>query len=144
MAAISIGGEVYSLAIRFLRVETIGVLIFALSCACMSVPVVCGFYGCGFHVTFTIHFVAFLGFEMCVGAFQPCVATHRSKYVPDEMQSTVNNLFRMPLNLLVAVGTVLSDHLEQHLIFLICASAHGIAMVCQAHLALSVRKKKIS
>eukprot|EP00965_Chrysotila_dentata_P181298 5984352-Pleurochrysis_carterae.AAC.1 len=31
--------------------------------------------------------------QVCVGAFQPCIATLRSKYVPDAMQSTINNLF---------------------------------------------------
>ena len=44
-------------------------------------------------------------FQVCVGAFQPCIATHRSAYVPDARQSTVNNLFRFPLNMLVAAGT---------------------------------------
>jgi len=133
---------VYGLAFRFLPVETIGVLIFATSFACMAVPVVCGFYGCGIRAAFGVHFVAFLGFEMCVGAFQPCMATHRSKYVPDAQQSTVNNLFRLPLNMLVAAGTVLSDYLPQHRIFLMCACAHGLAMLLQARLALSVRGQK--
>ena len=141
MAAISIGGEVYGLAARFLAVETIGVLIFLLSFVCMAVPVVCGLYGCGIHASFGVHFAAFLGFEMCVGAFQPCVATHRSKYVPDAQQSTVNNLFRLPLNMLVAAGTMLSDYLPQHQIFLMCASAHALATLCQAHLALRVFHK---
>ena len=28
------------------------------------------------------------------------------RYVPDAMQSTVNNIFRLPLNLLVAAGNI--------------------------------------
>ena len=137
MAAISIGGELYSLAFHFVAVEVIGVAIFALSCICMLVPVVCGYYGCGIHASFGVHFTAFLGFEMCVGAFQPCVATHRSKYVPDAQQSTVNNLFRFPLNMLVAAGTVLSDYLPPYLVFGMCASAHALATLFQAQLAIS-------
>ena len=126
-----------------MRVEFVGVLIFALSCVCMSVPVVCDLYGCGIHTTFAIQFAAFLGFEMCVGAFQPCVATHRSKYVPDGQQSTVNNLFRFPLNMLVAAGTVLSDYFPSYLIFAMCASAHGLAMACQLQLAYANPQSRV-
>ena len=53
--------------------------------------------GCG--IATGVQFSAFMGFDMCVGAFQPCIATLRSKYVPDAQQSMVNNLFRLPLNL---------------------------------------------
>jgi len=145
MAAISIGGEAYGLAFRFLRAETIGVLIFFISFVCMGVPVVCGLYGCGIRAAFGVHFIAFLGFEVCVGAFQPCIATLRSKYVPDAQQSTVNNLFRLPLNMLVAAGTVLSDYVPLHVVFLMCSAAHLLATLCQLRLALAVRhetKKK--
>jgi hypothetical protein len=53
----------------------------------------------------------------------------------------VNNRFRLPLNMLVAAGTMLSDYLPQHQIFLMCASAHALATLCQAHLALRVFHK---
>eukprot|EP00964_Phaeocystis_antarctica_P148566 scaffold115463_cov41-Phaeocystis_antarctica.AAC.1 len=78
--------------------------------------------------------------QVCVGAFQPCIATHRSKYVPDAQQSTVNNLFRLPLNILVAAGTMLSDHLPPHRIFAVCAAAHALATICQLRLAWLGRK----
>ena len=87
MTAISIGGELFTLATRRVSVETIGVAVFAASSLCMATPVYCSLRGSG--DTFTVLFTAFLGFEVCVGAFQPCIATHRSKYVPDAMQSTV-------------------------------------------------------
>lgn len=137
MAAISIGGELYNFASRVADVETIGVGIFAVACACMLVPVWCELAGCGPH-PFAVQFGCFLAFEACVGAFQPCIATHRSKYVPDAMQSTVNNLFRLPLNMLVAAGTVLSDYLPPAAIFSICAAAHGVAAASQAWLAARV------
>ena len=70
-----------------------------------------------------------------MGAFQPCIATHRSKYVPDAQQSTVNNLFRLPLNIFVAAGTMLSDYLFPHQIFAVCAAAHALATLCQLRLA---------
>jgi len=141
MAAISIGGELYNLVFRFIEVESIGVAIFACSFLCMLVPVMCGLKGWCISTSFGLQFTAFLGFEMCVGAFQPCIATLRSKYVPDSQQSTVNNLFRLPLNLLVAAGTVLSDYLPRYQIFAICATSHVLAGLCQTPLAFSVRAK---
>jgi len=132
MAAISIGGELYTLAFRIFQVETIGFVIFAAACACMTVPIWCDG---------PAQFAAFLGFEICVGAFQPCIATHRSKYVPDAMQSTVNNLFRFPLNLLVAAGTMLSDYFALPLIFAICAFALAAAALAQLWLAAQQQQR---
>ena len=60
--------------------------------------------------------------------------------MPDAQQSTVNNLFRLPLNMLVAVGTMLSDHLPAYHIFAICAAAHALATLCQLRLAWLGRK----
>jgi len=55
------------------------------------------------------------------------------------MQSTVNNLFRLPLNLLVALGTMLSDWFPPEVVFGICACAHLLAVLCQSRLALRTR-----
>ena len=54
-----------------------------------------------------------------------------------QLAKTVNNLFRLPLNMLVAAGTVLSDYLPLYLIFLVCSVAHGPATFCQTYLAVS-------
>ena len=65
--------------------------------------------------------------------------------MPDAQQSTVNNLFRLPLNMLVAVGTMLSDHLPAYHIFAICAAAHALATLCQLRLAwLGRRRQQLS
>ena len=79
MAAISIGGEAYNLAARYLSTEVIGVLICGTSCLTMGVPVFCALFGCVLPSAFAVQFAAFLGFEMCVGAFQPCMATRASR-----------------------------------------------------------------
>lgn len=139
MAAISIGGELYNYAFRAAPVEAIGVAIYAAASVCMGLLVWCSCSDCG-SFAFLVQFGACLGFEVCVGAFQPCIATHRSKYVPDHLQSTVNNLFRFPLNMLVAAGTMLSDHLPPHHIFAVCAAAHALATLCQLRLAWLGRK----
>ena len=139
MAAISIGGELYNYAFGAAPVEGIGVAIYASASVCMTLLVVCSCTDCGAYA-FLVQFGACLGFEVCVGAFQPCIATHRSKYVPDAQQSTVNNLFRLPLNIFVAAGTMLSDHLRPHQIFVVCAAAHALATLCQLRLAWLGRK----
>ena len=60
--------------------------------------------------------------------------------MPDAQQSTVNNLFRLPLNILVAVSTILSELLPAYHIFAICAAAHALATLCQLRLAWLGRK----
>ena len=62
--------------------------IFVCSFLCMLVPVMCGLKGWCISTSFALQFTAFLGFEMCVGAFQPCIATLRSKYAANAQQST--------------------------------------------------------
>ena len=79
-----------------------------------------------------------------MGAFQPCIASHRSKYVPDALQSTVNNLFRCPLNMLVATGTMLSDFFPLHIVFAICTVAHAAATLCQLRLAMATPNAKVA
>ena len=81
MAAISIGGELYNYAFGAAPVEGIGVAIYAAASVCMALLVVCSCSDCG-DLAFLVQFGACLGFEVCVGAFQPCIATHRSRYVP--------------------------------------------------------------
>lgn len=41
--------------------------------------------------------------QCCVGIFWPSLMTLRSKYVPEDVRSTIINLFRVPLNLFVCV-----------------------------------------
>ena len=52
---------------------------------------------------------AFLVLEGCVGCFNACAGTMRSRYIPEDVQAAVMNLGRVPLNLLVVGGTYLSD-----------------------------------
>ena len=46
----------------------------------------------------------FLIFEVCVGCFWPAISTLRAKYIPDNVRSTVMNIFRVPLNLIVILS----------------------------------------
>ena len=62
------------------------------------------------------------------------MGTIRSKYVPDNAQARVNGFFRLPLNVIVATGTLLSDAYPPSVIFSICASIHVVATLCQLRL----------
>ena len=43
----------------------------------------------------------------------------RSKVIPDELQGAVGNLFRIPLNSLVCIGTLLTDYYPARNVFAI-------------------------
>ena len=87
---------------------------------------------------------------MMVGMFNSCGATLRSKYYPDEIQSSVMTVFRLPLNLLVVVGTKLTDSANDvpslQFVFGVIVTMHLIAMGLQIMLQMtsSSAKKKDS
>jgi len=80
-------------------------------------------------------FVAFLGVELAVGMFFPCGGTLRSRYIPDELQGAAMNLCRLPLNILVVIGTKLTDLVAMPTVFAVCASWFSLGLVCQCVLA---------
>ncbi len=41
-----------------------------------------------------VQLLAFCLFEVCVGVFWPSMMSMRAQYVPEEMRSTIINLFR--------------------------------------------------
>merc|ERR1712136_114636 len=55
----------------------------------------------------TLCFLAFITFEVCVGVYFPMMFTLKSEIVPETSRSTIYNLFRVPLNVLV-VGSLLA------------------------------------
>ena len=48
-----------------------------------------------------VRFVAFLAFEACVGLYFPMMGTLKGDIVPEDMRSTIYNLYRLPLNVIV-------------------------------------------
>jgi len=49
------------------------------------------------------NFWAFVAFEFCVGIYFPAICTLKSECVPESHRSTIYNLFRAPMNLIVVV-----------------------------------------
>ena len=84
---------------------------------------------------------AFLVLEAMVGVFSACGATLRSKYFPDAIQSSVMTVFRLPLNLLVVLGTRLTDKAGDaaslQFVFFVVVGMHCVAMLLQLVLLTS-------
>lgn len=111
MTCISLGGILFSpsMLLSLAPAEYLGVGCFVVGALALLVPV----------FTTDIVFVlgAFLVFETCVGIFQPCGGVLRSKVIPDHLQGSVMNMFRIPLNALVVLGTLLTDYYPARLVF---------------------------
>jgi MFS family permease len=102
-------------------------------------PAVVGAKTGGFH--FPIMLASFLVFETTVGASFASMATLRSQSIPQELQGTIMNIFRVPLNVIVCLGTYLSNgngtgqdgwpsHPE---IFAVCSLLMLGCVACQAY-----------
>jgi len=113
MCCISLGGLLFSpsLLLRRFSPEGVGVIAFLIGAVALSIPV--------FRSDLLSVIVAFLVFETCVGIFFPCMGLLRSKVIPDSVQGTVMNIFRVPLNMLVVTGTFLTDYYHFSTVFAI-------------------------
>jgi len=111
MCCISIGGVIASpsMLLGMAPAEYLGVGCFLVGAVALLVPV--------FFNTLTPILGAFLVFEACVGTFMPCAGVLRSKVIPDELMGSVTNMFRIPLNSLVVIGTLLTDYIPARFVF---------------------------
>jgi len=111
MCCISLGGALFSpsLLLSLAKAEYIGVGCFVVGAMALAVPV--------FTESLVPVFGAFLVFETCVGVFFPCGGVLRSQVIPDELTGSVTNMFRLPLNSLVVIGTLLTDYYPSRFVF---------------------------
>lgn len=130
MISMTIGGIVFSLALSYLPVdaEFLCVLVYIISAASMLVPV--------FTFQFWPVFVSFIILECMLGMFNSCGAQLRSRYYPDNLQSSIMSVFRLPLNLLVVLGTKLSERASLDVpalqrVFGVVACMHMTALILQ-------------
>jgi predicted MFS family arabinose efflux permease len=126
MCCITIGGLLFERA-KNVAVEKLAIAVFALAALSVAIPVASR--------DFMVVFIAFLGVELAVGMFFPCGGTLRSRYIPDELQGSAMNLCRLPLNILVVVGTKLTDLVAMPTVFAVCASWFTLGLLCQCLLA---------
>lgn len=96
MAACMIGSSLFGPLIRIQSVEKVTGGMLAVAALSMALATV--------RTTSLAGVVAsFLAFEACVGLYFPAIGTLRSKYLPDSHRSVLMSMFRVPLNVIVAV-----------------------------------------
>ena len=136
MLAMSIGGMLFGVLTPIIPggAETLCILVYIISAIAMIIPV--------YKFEFWWVYIAFLVLEGMVGMFNSCGATLRSRYYPDHIQSTIMSAFRVPLNLIVVLGTVLTDRasttVELQGVFAVVVGLHLIAAGLQILLSLYV------
>merc|ERR1712178_583194 len=81
-------------------IEQIGLVIMGLSAASHFVVVMTS--------DVTIRFLAFLVFEACVGLYFPMIGTLKGDIVPEDMRSTIYNIYRFPLNVAVLMPLMMN------------------------------------
>merc|ERR1719231_389648 len=124
-----LGTRVYSYLSKTLAVEQIGLLVMLVSMGC--------------HLTVylfadvQIRFVAFLAFEACVGLYFPMMGTLKGDIVPEDMRSTIYNIYRLPLNVIVLMPLLLNFSISTT--FTVTSSILAVA-VAAAHFLKSVPK----
>ncbi|KAJ1490794.1 hypothetical protein T484DRAFT_2018513 [Baffinella frigidus] len=101
MVCITIGGELFAGMLKITTVWRGCVVIFFVAASAMLVPI--------FSSSFGMVLASFLVVEACVGATFGAMATMRTKLLPDALQASIMNIFRLPLNLLVVTGGRLGD-----------------------------------
>lgn len=74
-------------------------------------------------------FISFNLFELCCGLYFPTLGTLRSKLVPEEIRSTIMNVFRVPLNLIVVVALLKVDAVSSSTLFAVCGSLVSISIL---------------
>merc|ERR1712146_15868 len=88
---------------------------------------------------FSVTLASFLLFETTVGASFASMAMLRSQSIPQELQGTIMNIFRVPLNAIVCMGAHISsgdgsgkDGWPSHpQIFAICSLLMLGSVICQ-------------
>merc|ERR1740138_995738 len=95
-----LGTRVYAYLAGKLAVEEIGLVVMLVSTACHLTVF--------FFESVQIRFVAFLVFEACVGLYFPMIGTLKGEIVPEDMRSTIYNLYRLPLNVIVLLPLMLN------------------------------------
>ena len=123
-----LGGMAFLPLQSALGVEWATALICAVSAAAMVVPVLTA--------NFTLVLVSFLVLEACIGCWGACSANLRSSYIDEGLQSSIMTIFRVPLNVLVVIGTKLEETVPLPTVFLTCCAWFGLATLLQATLAV--------
>lgn len=137
MMSITIGGMIYPyLQASFSRIlatpdEACAAFVYALAGCSMAVPALSLSASSTAKSNFGSILASFMVVECCVGLFMPVAGTLRSKYVPDALQGAILNIFRLPLNAVVVLGTHATDVLEPATVFFLVSASFLMAALLQ-------------
>jgi|Transcript_24546 MFS family permease len=136
MCCISLGGILSSPSMlsSLAAAEYVGVGCFLVGAAALLVPV--------FFSSLIPILGAFLVFEVCVGVWNFCGGVLRARVIPDELTGSVTNMFRVPLNSLVVIGTLLTDYMAARYVFGIITCWMLLAAGAQVYVIQELAKAK--
>jgi len=130
MVCVMVGGSAFRLLERKYSIEQIYAFTLALSSFLfLSIAI--------FKQQYVTYF-AFLVFECCCGIHWVCISTLRSRYIPEESRSSVMNLFRVPLNVLVVAILLWIDSFSNESIFLMCSLWLAVGAGLQFYLSVLI------
>jgi MFS family permease len=121
MTASSLGGSVFGYLVKLGGLKQTMVKVFGAAVATMAVPVLTS--------DDNLIMLAFIGFEVIVGVFWPCIGSLRAEYVPESCRTTVTNIFRIPLNLIVCAVLLMQGSMSVAVTFLVCCALHGTGLI---------------
>ena len=132
MVCLMIGSKVYEVLVKVRPEEHLTRWVFVVASAALAMPILTS--------NSTAVFVGFLVFEVCCGIYFPAMGRMRSTYISGEVRSTVMNVFRIGLNLIVVVTLINIDSLATDTVFLLCTLLLTVAVLCQHRLFVLVEQ----
>ena len=84
-------------------------------------------------------YMMFLIFEATVGVFYPSYGVIKSEKIPEEIRSSVMNIFRIPLNAFVVVLLLKIKYLSPQMVFTVCTGSHAMAFLCYFYFYSSLK-----
>eukprot|EP00392_Amoebophrya_sp_AT5.2_P006166 g6176.t1 len=140
MLSMTLGGALSGILIPYLGAHAICLATYVTAALAMATPI--------FFYDFWPVFVCFLVLECVLGMFNAGGGLLRSQFYPEKMQSSLMNVFRIPLNLLVVLGTKLTswaggDVPSLQRVFGVVVCMHLTALVFQACLYYQVKTGKV-
>ncbi|XP_021757739.1 molybdate-anion transporter-like [Chenopodium quinoa] len=144
MLASMLGSSLASrLLARSAKVESYMQIVFTISSASLTLPIVTSFLvapsnvkGGGMSFAGYIQMLGFCVFEACVGIFWPSIMKMRSQYIPEEARSTIMNFFRIPLNIFVCIVLYNVEAFPITVMFGMCSIFLFVASILQRRLCV--------
>jgi len=125
MSCVIIGGLIGSTLLRIGMSEALCIFLY-LVVACVSM-VTCSVSSSN---NWILRFNCFCIFEGTYGVHVGVFYPFRGKIVPEAFRSTILNFYRLPLNLMVVIFSIVWSHIHMEWLFLTGAVVHLIAAAC--------------